>query len=304
MKILNFANEVTKTGFDYSVIELCCNLVGVLCLMYSMNSKTTLMKKCSLILLIILVLGGTSFAQGSLLNKIKNKAEDKVVDQMFNEDNNDNNNNNQSSENNSSDNADNSSSSIQNTRGGGLESTTPDVLKNIDDASSAIGSENYSAARFSIKQAIVGVEIEMGEKVLKSLPESVSGLPKVDADDKVTSTGVGFVGLTMERRYTKGDQELHLTIANNSVWLSTVDAYLASGAYGTSDQQQDYKQIQFQGYKGIIEYDESSGYKLSVPFGQSSIFVLEGVNIDTEKDMMAAANSFSIDDIKKQLGEQ
>ena len=281
MKILNFANEVTKTGFDYSVIELCCNLVGVLCLMYSMNSKTTLMKKCSLILLIILVLGGTSFAQGSLLNKIKNKAEDKVVDQMFNEDNNDNNNNNQSSENNSS-----------------------DVLKNIDDASSAIGSENYSAARFSIKQAIVGVEIEMGEKVLKSLPESVSGLPKVDADDKVTSTGVGFVGLTMERRYTKGDQELHLTIANNSVWLSTVDAYLASGAYGTSDQQQDYKQIQFQGYKGIIEYDESSGYKLSVPFGQSSIFVLEGVNIDTEKDMMAAANSFSIDDIKKQLGEQ
>lgn len=262
------------------------------------------MKKCSILLLFILVWAGTCNAQGSLLNKIRNKAEDKVVDQIFNEnnnkDNNNNNNNNQSSESNSSDN----SSSIQNTRGGGLESTKPDVLKSIDDATTAFDNKNYSSARFSVKQAIVGVEIEMGEKVLKSLPDEVSGLPKVDADDKVTSSGMGFVGLTIERRYNKDDQELHLTIANNSPWLTTVNAYLTSGSYGTTDQEQDFKQIQFQGYKAVIEYDQSTGYKLSVPFGQTSIFVLEGVNIDNEKDMMAAANSFSIDNIKKQLGEQ
>ena len=140
--------------------------------------------------------------------------------------------------------------------------------------------------------------------MLESLPVSVNDLSKRDEADRVTSSGINFAGLMIEREYAKGDQELRVTIANNSAWLSAVNLYLSSGGYATTDEQQDYKKVTFQGYQGIIEYDEGSGYKLSVPFGQSSIFVLNGINFDNEQQMMNAAGKFSIESIKKQLGEQ
>ena len=54
----------------------------------------------------------------------------------------------------------------------------------------------------------------------------------------------------------------------------------------------------------MIEYSEGSGYKLSVPLGQTSLLVYEGVNYGTEQDFMAAANAIDIDGIKTKLGEK
>jgi len=87
--------------------------------------------------------------------------------------------------------------------------------------------------------------------------------------------------------------------------LSVVKMYLASGAYGSSTgQEEDYKQIKFQGNQALIEYDEYTGYKLSVPFGQSSILIAEGINFKTEDDFMDASLNIDLDKIKNQLGEQ
>ena len=46
------------------------------------------MKKCILFFALVFVWAGTVDAQTRLLNKIKDKAEDKIVDQLFNEKNN------------------------------------------------------------------------------------------------------------------------------------------------------------------------------------------------------------------------
>ena len=54
----------------------------------------------------------------------------------------------------------------------------------------------------------------------------------------------------------------------------------------------------------MIEYNEGSGYKLSVPVGQSSLIVWEAINFASEQEVMNAANAFDIDGIKKMLGEQ
>ena len=87
--------------------------------------------------------------------------------------------------------------------------------------------------------------------------------------------------------------------------MSAVNMYMANGGYAqTTGGQQNWKQTKVKGHKAIIEYDESSGYKLSVPLGQSSLIVLEGINYETEQEMMSAANTFDIDGIKKKLGEQ
>lgn len=193
-----------------------------------------------------------------------------------------------------------------NNEGGGLISSPPDVNQNLTDAGVAYKKLSYGEARYSVQQAMLGVELEIGNKILKSLPESVTGLNKEADADQVTSTGYGWAGLTIHREFSDGkDKELRVTIANNSVWMAGVNAYLANGGYAQqTNGQQNWKQTKVKGNRAIIEYEQSSGYKLSVPLGQSSLIVYEGVNFKTEADFMKSAEVIDIDGIKKQLGEQ
>jgi hypothetical protein len=190
--------------------------------------------------------------------------------------------------------------------GAGLISTPPDVKQNLTDAEVAYKKNSYGESRYSVQQAMLGVELEIGNKILKSLPESISGLNKEAESDQVTSTGWGWAGLTIHREYSDGkDKQLTVNIANNSVLMAGVNAYFASGGYAQqTNGEQNWKQTKVQGYKAIIEFNEGSGYKLSVPIGQSSIIVYEGINFATEPEMMKAAEVIKIDSIKKELGEQ
>ncbi|HET9486966.1 MAG TPA: hypothetical protein VFO54_06010 [Chryseosolibacter sp.] len=202
-------------------------------------------------------------------------------------------------------NASQNKSKPSNKGGGGLISTPPDVKQNLTDAETAYKAGSYGEARYAVQQAMLGVEMEIGRKVLEGLPSSVSGLDKVQESDQVTSSGYGWAGLTIHREYLKDDKQLTTTVANNSAWMSAVNMYMASGGYAqTTNGEQNWKQVKVKGHKAIIEYDESSGYKLSVPLGQTSLIVWEGVNFASEQEMMAAANAFDIDGIKKMLGEK
>ena len=191
-------------------------------------------------------------------------------------------------------------------KGGGLVTTPPDVKQNLADAETSYKAGSYGEARSAVQQAMMGVEMEIGQSILKSLPETISGLKKDASADQVASTGWGWAGLTIQRVYTgDNDKELTVTVANNSAWMSAVNMYMANGTYSqTSNSEQNWKHTKVKGYKAIIEFSEDSGYKLSVPLGQSSLLVYEGVNFATEQEIMAAANSLDIDGIKKKLGEQ
>jgi hypothetical protein len=189
--------------------------------------------------------------------------------------------------------------------GGGLVTTPPDVKANLTDAETAFKSNSYGDARYAVQQAMLGVEMEIGNKVLKSLPETVSGLPYQKESDKVTSTGWGWAGLTIQREYLKDDKQLRTTVANNAAWMSAVNMYLANGGYSqTTGGEQNWKQTKVKGHRAVIEYNESSGYKLSVPLGQTSLIVWEGVNFANEQEVMSAANAFDIDGLIKTLGEK
>ena len=189
--------------------------------------------------------------------------------------------------------------------GGGLISTPPDVNQNLTEAEAAYKKNSYGEARYAVQQAMLGVELEIGNKILKSLPEAVAGLSKEAEADRVTSTGWGWAGLTIHREYSTKDKEFKVTIANNSVLMAGVNAYLASGGYAQqTNGEQNWKQTKLKGYRAIIEYNESSGYKLSVPLGQSSLIAFNGVSFASESEMMKAAETFNIDEIKKELGEQ
>jgi type II secretory pathway pseudopilin PulG len=267
------------------------------------------MQKSYILLLTVAVLSFSS-ASGQVLNKLRQKVEntaDKAIDKAL--DDKKKNESASASSGTSSTNTDNSGSSdrrkAQN-KGGGLITTPPDVNQNLSDAETSYKSGKYGEARYAVQQAMLGVEMEIGQDIMKSLPETVSGLKKEASADKVSSNGWGWAGLTIERLYTNGDdKELTVTIANNSAWMSSVNLYLTSGAHSqTTGGEQNWKQVKVKGYRAVIEFDENSGYKLSVPIGQSSLIVYEGVNFATEQEMLAAAGAIDIDGIKKKLGEQ
>lgn len=271
------------------------------------------------LILLAAAIAVASGSQAQVLNKLKNKGEQKAgeaIDNLFSgkkKGQNGNNNGNasgngQGNSGNANGNGSNGSgnNNPSNNSGGGLVSTPPDVNQNLNDADAAYKKSSYGEARYAVQQAMLGVELEIGNKILKSLPETISGMNKDQSADQVTSTGYGWAGLTIHREYndTK-DKELRVTVANNSAWMAGVNAYLANGGYAQqTNGQQNWKQTKLKGNRAIIEYNEGSGYKLSVPLGQSSLIVYEGVNIASEADMMKAAEAVDIDGIKKQLGEQ
>ncbi|GIL22911.1 MAG: hypothetical protein BroJett042_14240 [Bacteroidota bacterium] len=257
---------------------------------------------------LVLVLGVATEAQvlNRLKQRVENKAEQKAgeeIDKLFSGKNK--NQSGQSGQGTNGPGGSNSGGNNPSNKGGGLISTPPDVNQNLTDAQAAYTKNSYGEARYAVQQAMLGVELEIGNKVLKSLPETVAGLNKEAKADQVTSTGWGWAGLMIKREYSTKDKEFRVIIANNSVWMAAVNTYLASGGYAQqTNGEQNWKQTKLKGYRAIIEYNERSGYKLSVPLGQSSLIVFEGVSFASETDMMKAAEVFNLDGIKKELGEQ
>lgn len=229
-----------------------------------------------------------ALGQGRFLNKLKNKTEDKAIDKIFGKD--------EEKENPAETN------SPYNTKGSGLTKEPPDVLANIGEAENAFSEKKYTKSRYAVRQAIMGIELEIGNNILDELPGEIRGLPAVKDEDMVASTGIGFAGLIIERTYRKDDKEFKVSVANESAWLSAANMYLASGGQYSEDD--DHKIVEFGDDRAVLEYDEYSGYKLSVPFGQSSILITEGINFENEDEMMDASGEINIANIKKELGEE
>ena len=260
--------------------------------------KTNVMyssKRLLLLLVCVIALSGSSHAQ--LLKKLKDKVNSAISGSTPS----------------SSTNSDNSSSSSssgspQNHTGGGLTNTTPpDVKEQIADAEKEQAAGNYSEARYSVQQALMSIELQIGKQILQSLPSAVSGLQKDTMENKVMSTQWGWNNLTIHSVYKKGDQQMTVTIGNNAMYSGIVNMYFGSAMYAQTSnngENTNVKQTKLKGNKAVICYDESSGYSLIVPLGQTSVIAWECVNFKDEAAVMSAANSFDIDGIKKMLGEK
>lgn len=245
--------------------------------------------------LVLISLTGQQTIAQSFLKKLKQRTEDEIIDDVFGD---------KKKNDNASFQQTSSASGTRNTRGEGLTHMAPDVAENIGIAESAFEQGSYTEARYAVRQAILGVEMEIGQNILDGFPETVMGLEKVPENDHVASGSIGFVGLIIERLYRGNDQQLKVTVGNDAALLTSVNMYLTSGSYASSSDDQNHKQVKFKDYRGVLAYEDDSGYTLSVPFGQSSIFVAEGINFENEQEIMAAANEFDIEKIKNEFGEQ
>ncbi len=245
----------------------------------------------------LLLLGSNIMAQG-ILNRVKQKVEDKIVNEIFKDK--------DQSQQQSANPAESPTStpSATNRKVGGLSNQDIDVPQYIADANTAFRAKEYANSRAAARQAMWGIELEIGRNLLKSLPDIVAGLDADKEQDKVISSGIGFVGLVMERSYTgkKDDKELEIFVRTDPDPLTMTMMNMA-GNYRTSENM-NQKSIRFQNINATITFDHNEGYALTLTAGQSTFVQINGVNFDSEKDFMAAANSFNIDSIKKGLGDQ
>lgn len=191
--------------------------------------------------------------------------------------------------------------------GGGLSNTTPpDVKAQMAEAESAHAAKNYSDARYSLQQALMGVEIQLGRQILKSLPASVDALNVDTVQDVVMSTQWGWNNLSIHRVWKNStDKQLTITVGNAGVYAGLAALYFTNaGMMEANNAKQNFKQVRVKGNKAIIQYEDSKGYTLIVSLGQSSMIVWECINFASEQEVMDTANIFDINGIKKMLGEQ
>jgi hypothetical protein len=204
----------------------------------------------------------------------------------------------------------NSTGNPTNTTGGGLTNTPPpDVLTNISTAEKLGSDSNYSNARYALQQALMGVEIQLGKKILLSLPGSVDGLNKDTSKNVVMSTQFGWSNMTIETAYDNGsNKQMTVMVGNMPMYAGIVSMYANNSTYiqanNANQNQNQIQQVQVKGNRALISYDKNQGYSLIVELGQGGMIVWACVNFATEDEVMNAANSFDIDGIKKIMGVQ
>lgn len=192
-----------------------------------------------------------------------------------------------------------------NTSGEGLKnSTVPDVLQQITDADLAYNKQQFGEARFSVQQALLGVELQIGKQLLQSLPAEIAGLPKDSTEDRVMSARYGWANLTIQRIYQKDDKQLSILIGNNAMYAGALDMYFGFASTQSNGDTQNTKQIRLKGNKAIIQFENREGYTILMQMGTAGMITWKGINFTTEKDMMDAVQQFDIDSIKKTMGEQ
>ena len=172
----------------------------------------------------------------------------------------------------------------------GKKLTPPKVTDHLNNANSAISANQLSNARFEVKEAMRGVELEIGYGILDAMPKTVSDIESNLDEDVVYSTGIGFVGLVIKRYY---GERLEATIGDNSMMGASYSMMLNS-SYASNDG--NHKNVVVQDNRGVITFDGNNTYKLGIPLGQSSIFIIECNQCGGEEDLMDAANDFKLAD--------
>ena len=262
-----------------------------------------------IIIILFLSVGYQAHGQSKWLKRAKEKLErkgDQAVDDILNGKKKNGNNGNGTNNGNNTKGNNGSNGGVNGNRNSGSpgerNATPPPVNQSIDEANSALNASDYADTRYYIQQALWGIEYEIGKELLRSMPTKVAGASSDEANDVISSTGFGFVGMNIQRSYEGGKVGLQANLINGSAAVSGYNTILANpGLYDSSDS--DYKTVRVNGYKAVLEYT-SNGYTIGIPFGQSSAFVLDMEGLSSEQDAIDAAAQFNIDEFKKVLGEQ
>lgn len=175
-----------------------------------------------------------------------------------------------------------------------------DVNGQLSTATASYASGDLENARFSLQEALNGVNQAIGQDILHLLPATLGGMNVIAGSDNVTGTNMGFAGLYVNRDYQKDTiRDASLEIISDSPMLATVNSLLTMSTMFVSDPNQ--KRIKVGSYKALMtksEYNEIVTYEIQMPFGNSMMtFKTNGIPDETE--VTGLMNSLPIADIVK-----
>ncbi len=172
-----------------------------------------------------------------------------------------------------------------------------DILASLDAAQSAYAAGNGQQARQHLQQALIDLNVRIGQQVLAALPATLGGL-EINQEEETVVGGTGFAGLMISRTYGNDSRRIKITIANDSPMMSMVSSFLSNDMLsGIMASQTGQKKVVVSGYKGMLEksdYDDGTvSYTLNVPL-EESLFTLEARGFASESEVLDLAQQIDL----------
>mgnify|MGYP006279986817 CR=1 FL=1 len=168
-----------------------------------------------------------------------------------------------------------------------LQGQTQDVAGLLSTARTDYQSGNLENARFSLQEALNGINQAIGRDMLALMPEKLGALEKDEEQDNVTGVNTGFAGLFVNRHYAGQDQSASVEIVSDSPLIGGIKTLLSMPAFLMKDPNQ--KRIKVDGQKALLTRNESEtsvGYEVQLVFG-STLFTFRTDGFDSENEVMA-----------------
>jgi hypothetical protein len=177
---------------------------------------------------------------------------------------------------------------------------TQEVDKRLGEARAAYESGNLEAARFALQQALNDIDLAIGQEILAALPDRMGDMGPSEADDQVSSSGMGYVGLFVSRTYQNdGDASVRVQLMGDSPLLAGINTILALPLIAGDSNQ---KRIRVGGYRALLQKNEGEGgeisYDVQIPFG-SSLMTLEFKGISDEGVVTSMAGTIPVDQVSR-----
>lgn len=183
-----------------------------------------------------------------------------------------------------------------------LTGRTQDITASLDKAQKAYDASSQQEARQELQQALIDLNVLIGNKVLALMPPTLGGLDISKTDDSVIG-GTGFAGLLISRTYgANRDKRIEITLANDSPLMSTISSFLSNDMLsGLMASQTGQKRVMVSGYKGMLEKSEgdtdgSVQYTINVPI-DNTLLTFESTGFNDEDEVLSLAQQINVDKI-------
>ena len=179
----------------------------------------------------------------------------------------------------------------------GMKGQTQDVAGLLSTARGDYESGNLENARFSLQEALNGINHAIGRDMLALMPDNLGSLEKDVDQDNVTGVNTGFAGLFVSREYLDDNQNASVEIVSDSPLIGGIKTLLSMPAFLMKDPNQ--KRIKVEGQKALLTRNESEtsvGYEVQLIFG-STLFTFRTDGVDSENEVLAMLQQIPVKDL-------
>jgi hypothetical protein len=170
-----------------------------------------------------------------------------------------------------------------------LQAGEPDsVVQTINKALEEYKNQDFSNAANSLDYASQLIRQKKGEALSKLLPAPLAGWTADEGKSQVTAASLFGGGLTAEKKYTKENSVVTITIITDSPLLQSMIMMFSNPIFAASAGTFEL----INGFKGIVNYQNSGG-DINIVVNNRFLVTLKGRNV-SRQELMEYANTIDL----------